>query len=94
MRSVFSWTKQVRGAIKINVDATVGHSYYILAVVAKDWRRDLIFACSNKANTNSPLQPEAKVLRWTISLANQMNSLAITFEGDYQICLNTVSKHC
>ena len=94
MRSVFSWTKQVRGAIKINVDATVGHSYYVLVVVAKVWRGDLIFACSNKANTNSPLQPEAKVLRWTISLANQMNSLAITFEGDYQICLNTVSKHC
>ena len=68
MRSVFSWTKQVRGAIKINVDATVGHSYYVLVVVAKVWRGDLIFACSNKANTNSPLQAEVEALRWTVSL--------------------------
>ena len=94
MRSVFSWTKPVRGVIKINVDATVGHSYSVLAVVVRDLRGDLIFACSNKANTYSPLQTKAEALRWAISLADQMNSSAITIEGDCQMCLNVVSKHC
>jgi len=68
LRSVFSWTKPARGTIKINVDAAVGQSYSVLAVVAKDWRGDLLFACSNKANTNSPLQAEVEALRWTVSL--------------------------
>ena len=94
LRSVVNWTKLARGTIKINVDVVVGRSYSVLAVVAKDQRGDLIFACSNKVNTNSPLQAEVEALRWTVSLADQMNSSTITFEGDCQICLNTVSKHC
>ena len=94
MRSVFSWTKPVRGVIKINVDATVGHSYSVLAVVVRDRREDLIFACSNKANTYSPFQTKDRALRWAISLADQMNSSAITIEGDCQMCLNVISKHC
>ena len=84
----------MRGVIKINLDAAVGQSFSMLAVVAKDWRGDLIFTCLNKANTNSPFQVEVEALRWVISLADWMNSSAITFEGDFQICLNTVSKHC
>ena len=55
---------------------------------------DQIFTCLNKANTNSPFQVEVEALRWVISLADQMNSSAITFEGYFQICLNVVSKHC
>ena len=51
-------------------------------------------SCSNKANTNSPLQTEAEALKWSVSLTGQMNSSAITFEGDCRICLNIVSKHC
>ena len=51
-------------------------------------------SCSNKANTNSPLQTEAEALKWSVSLTGPMNSSAITFEGDCRICLNIVSKHC
>ena len=37
--------------IKINVDAALNPSNSTIAVVARDWRRELIFACSKKVNT-------------------------------------------
>ena len=37
--------------IKINVDAALNPSNSTIAVVARDWRGELIFACSKKVNT-------------------------------------------
>ena len=43
-----------RLSIKINVDAAIGPNYSYLALVARDWRGDLVFTCFQKAKYNLP----------------------------------------
>ena len=38
----------------MNCDAVSGMEYWYVAVVARDWREKLVFACSKKVNTKVP----------------------------------------
>ena len=58
------WVRPEFGVIKINCDAAVGPRFSSLTVVAKDWRGNLVFALTKKANTNIPLQAEVEALLW------------------------------
>ena len=50
-----TWAPPRRLSVKINVDAAIGPFHSSLALVARDWRGDLVFACSKKAKTTFPL---------------------------------------
>uniref|UniRef100_A0A2N9ET81 Reverse transcriptase domain-containing protein n=2 Tax=Fagus sylvatica TaxID=28930 RepID=A0A2N9ET81_FAGSY len=84
------WCKPSQGQIKINCDAAIGQNYSVLAVVARDWRGNLVFALSKKVNTNVPVQAEAEALRWAVSLALARDLSNVVFESDSQICINAV----
>ena len=70
------------GSIKLNVDAAVGAHHSVVAVIARDWRGELVFACSKKVNTTLPLQAEAEVLLWALQLAEPLNLAPFMLEGD------------
>jgi hypothetical protein len=57
----------------------MGHSHAVIAVVARDWRGSLVFACSKKVNTNVPVQAEAEALRWSACLALDWNLSNVVF---------------
>ena len=59
-----TWAPPRRLSVKINVDAAIGPFHSSIALVARDWRGDLVFACSKKAKTTFPLQAEAEAVRW------------------------------
>ena len=48
---VQSWSPLARYSIKINVDVAVGSNSASIATVVRDWRGELVFACSQKVNT-------------------------------------------
>ena len=50
-----TWSPPRRLSVRINVDAAIGPNYSSLALVARHWRGDLVFACSQKAKTTFPL---------------------------------------
>uniref|UniRef100_A0A2N9HSP4 RNase H type-1 domain-containing protein n=1 Tax=Fagus sylvatica TaxID=28930 RepID=A0A2N9HSP4_FAGSY len=45
-------------------DAAVGLSSSSIAVVARNWRGEVVLARSKRVNTKIPLQAEAKALLW------------------------------
>jgi len=53
--------------------------------VAKDWRGDLVFACSQKAKTTFPLQVEAEAVRWALSMAAKLEVENVIIETDSKI---------
>lgn len=55
-------------SIKINVDGVVGPHYSSMAVVVRNWRGELVFACSQKLNTTFPLLVEANAIKWILLL--------------------------
>ena len=54
-----------RLALKINVDGVVGPRFSLIAVMARNWRGELVFACSHRVNTTFPLQVEANAIKCT-----------------------------
>ena len=60
------WKKPPRDSIKINVDATFNDGCSSIAVVARDWRGELVFACTKRVYTNLPLQVEAEAIKWAL----------------------------
>ena len=52
------WYKPDPEYIKINSDAAIAHNNFVLAIVAKDWRGNVVFAHSKKAHTNIPFQAD------------------------------------
>ena len=91
-RNSCHWSKPAEGTLKINVDAAIGKFTSVIAAVARNWRGELIFACSNKANTNVPLQVEAEAIKWVVSLANQLNFVAVLIEGDCLCCYQAIDS--
>lgn len=70
--------------IKINVDAAVGPRFSAIAAVVRDKRGELVFAGSIKVNTTLPLQAEAEVIRWAISLAPALVGESVIMKSDSQ----------
>ena len=86
------WSPPTRLPVKINVDATIGPNHSSLALVARAWRGDLVFSCSQKAKTTFPLQVEAGVMRWAISLATKLEADNVIIETDSKICHDAIHE--
>ena len=91
-RTVAQWIVTCRGSLKVNVDAIVGKSRSIISVVARDYRGELVFACTKWANTNLPQQAEAEALRWVAFLSTQLPFESICIEGDSKVCIQAISN--
>jgi len=62
--------------------------FSVISSVTRDWREELVFACSKKVNTTLPFQAEAEAIKWALSLASNLNFEAVIVESDFQICAN------
>ena len=62
--------------------------YSSITFVAKYWRREIGFACSKKVNITIPLQAEVKAIKWTLSLATNLEFEAVIIKSDSQHCAN------
>ena len=74
------------------MDADVGPHCSSIASVARDWRWELIFACSKRMNTILSLQAEAEAIKWALTLAANLEFKAIIIESDTQVCSNLFSN--
>ena len=74
----------------MNCDAVIGMEHSYVAVVARDWREKLVFACSKKVNTKVP---EAKAFLWAVQLASQMQFKNVIIEGDSNYCVEAVTNN-
>ena len=79
------WYKPDPEYIKINSDAAIAHNNFVLAIVAKDRRGNVVFAHSKKAHTNIPFQ--------ALWVAGQCNLQNLIIESDSKICIEAVSKN-
>ena len=66
------WCFPNHGVIKFNCDAAVGGSFSCIAVVARNWRGEVVLALSRRVNTTIPLQAEAEALLWATHLAVEL----------------------
>ena len=78
--------------VKINVDVAIGPNYSSLALAARDWRRDLVFACSQKAKTTFPFPAEAEAIRWVLSLAAKLEAENVIIETDSKSCHDAIHE--
>ena len=58
------WACPHHEVIKINCDAAVGSDKSFIAIVARDWRGELVFAYTKQVETNVPVQAEAEAINW------------------------------
>ena len=86
------WIPPSRLDIKINVDVAVGPCFSAIAIVMRDWRKELVFVGSMKVNTIVPLQAEAEAVRWAISLALALGGKSILVESDSQVVVQLLSN--
>ena len=59
--------------IKINCDVATGLNWSVIALIARDWRGNLLFAFRARVDTSSLVQAEAQALRWAIELVHKHN---------------------
>ena len=85
-----SWAAPTLGTIKVNSDVAIGPNFSSIAVVARDWRRNLVLALSKKAKTTIPLQAEAEAILWEIQLAGNNCWPLVIFESDSLICIDAL----
>ena len=52
--------------LKLNYDAAVGDLSSCIAIVAKDWRGELVFAIFKKDNTNIPIRVEVHAILFAV----------------------------
>ncbi|XP_075663049.1 uncharacterized protein LOC142632554 [Castanea sativa] len=88
--AALGWSSPPRHGLKINVDVAVDPRFSVIAVVTRDWRGRVVFAGSRKVNTNVPLQAEAEVVRWALSLVPDLRCDAVSLETDSQVVANLI----
>ena len=93
-KHVSHWSIPAHSITKISCDVAVGKNNFVLSIVARDWRGNLVFAHSKKAHTNVPVQAEAEAFRWAIWVASQCNLQKVVIVGDSKICLETIIEKC
>ena len=76
------WVNPDNGSFKLDVAVAVGAHHFVVAIIARYWRGELVFACSKKVNTTLPLQAEVEGILWALQLAKPLNSAPILVEGD------------
>ncbi|KAK7852129.1 hypothetical protein CFP56_040114 [Quercus suber] len=82
------WPEQ--GAIKINCDTAVGLNHSFIAIVARDWRGDLIFSLSNRVETNLPLQVEAEAINLATCVVVNCGFENVVVESDAKACIEAL----
>ena len=87
---VYSWNRPEQGAVKINCDAAVGLDHSFIAIVARDWRGDLIFSLSKWVETNLPLQAEAKAINLATCVAVNCGFENVVVESDAKTCIEAL----
>ena len=90
--SALGWSFPPRHGLKINVDAAVGPSFFVIAVVTRDWRGNVVFAGSRRVNTTFPLQAEAEAVRWALALVPDLRCDSVSVEIDSQVVANLISN--
>ena len=85
-----TWSKPDRGTIKINVDAACNSESSSIAAVARNWRGEVVFACSKRVNTTLPLQAEAEAIIWALSLAANLEVVSISIKSDSKSCIDAL----
>ena len=61
-RIQLAWSKLDRDTIKINVDAACNIESSSIVAIARDWRGEVVFACSKRVNITLPLQAKAEAI--------------------------------
>ncbi|KAL0013555.1 hypothetical protein SO802_000624 [Lithocarpus litseifolius] len=85
-----AWSKPDRDTIKINVDAACNIESSSIATVARDWRGEVVFACSKRVNTTLPLQAKAEAINWALNLAANLDVNSIFIESDSKSCIDAL----
>jgi hypothetical protein len=81
------WEQPNDGVFKINCNVVAGLNFSSIAVVARDWRGNLVFAFSKKVNTIIPLQAEAEAIVWAGHLAISYGFSVVIIESDCKKCV-------
>ena len=90
--SALGWSFPLGHGLKINVDATVGPSFFVIAAVTRDWRGNVVFAGSRKVNTTFPFQAEAEAVRWALALVLDLRCDSVSVETDSLVVANLISN--
>ncbi|XP_075640489.1 uncharacterized protein LOC142612257 [Castanea sativa] len=90
--AALGWNSPPRHGLKINVDAAVGPKFSVIATVTRDWRGRVVFTGSRKVNTTFPLQVEAEVVRWALTLVPDLRCDSVSVEIDSQVVANLISN--
>ncbi len=91
--AIDKWVRPEFGVIKINCDAVVGLRFSSLAIVARGWRGNLVFSLTKEANTNIPLQAEAKALLWACLIVVDYELGNIILECDCKMVTDALVCH-
>ena len=89
-RPFYSWIRPEQGAVKINCDAAVGLDHSFIAIVARDWRGDLIFSMSKRVETNLPIQVEAEAINLVTCVAVNHGLEYVVVESDAKDCIDAL----
>ena len=85
-----TWAAPSLGTIQVNCDAAIGPNFSSIAVVAQDWRGNLVLALFKKAKTTIPLQAEVEAILLAIQLVGDSFWPLVIFESDSLICINAL----
>ncbi|XP_075633481.1 uncharacterized protein LOC142605940 [Castanea sativa] len=90
-KPVQRWMKPPRDSIKINVDAAFKDGNSSIAVVARDWRGEVVFACAKRVYSNLPIHAEAKAIKWALCLAKNLEAAAMIVESVSKDCVDALA---
>ncbi|KAL0010997.1 hypothetical protein SO802_006105 [Lithocarpus litseifolius] len=86
------WCCPNQGMVKLNCDAAVGDLSSCIAIVARDWRGNLVFAISKKVNTNVPVQAEAFAILLAVHIAINFSCCSCIIESDCKVCIEAINS--
>ena len=89
-RNNAKWCCPSQGMLKLDCDAAVGDLSSRIAVVARDWRGKLVFAISQKVNTNIPVQAEANAILLAVHFVLNFSFCNCIIESDCKVCIDAI----
>lgn len=57
-----------------------------IAVVARDWRGEVVFACAKRVYSSLPIKAEAEAIKRALCLAKNLEAAAMIVESDSKDC--------
>ena len=76
--------------LKLNCDVAIEDMSSCIAIVAKDWRRKLVFAISKKVNTNIPVQVETNAILLAVHVALNFSFCRCVIKSDCKVCIDAI----